>query len=290
MERIHGSDMTRAIDLACRFIQSNLDMTPTLAEIGAHVGVSPFHLQRVFKRETGISPRQYGDAQRLKRFKKNLRECATVTNALYDAGYGSSSRVYENTHQLLGMTPATYRKYGEGMVIGYGLFDSPLGRLLVARTERGLCALHLASSAGCETDEDLIACLYKEYPLATIEAGRFEFTEWVEAIFAHFDGQRPNPDLPLDVQATAFQWRVWQELLRIPYGQTRTYKEITTALGLPPEAASAVAKACHDNPVAVIIPCHRTQREDGEASTFYKGRTLESWEKARDNEQHNSQP
>jgi AraC family transcriptional regulator, regulatory protein of adaptative response / methylated-DNA-[protein]-cysteine methyltransferase len=276
------SHSAHLIRQACRFIQANLEENPTLAEIGAHVGLSPYHLQRVFKRTTGISPREYASARRLERFKANLRESDTVTNALYDAGYGSSSRVYETN--MLGMTPATYQRGGQGMVISYVILDCPMGRLLVARTERGICSVHLGRN-----DDELERCIRDEYPLAHIERKPGDsLCDWVEAIIEHLQGWRPHLELPIDVQATAFQWRVWQEVCKIPYGETRTYREITAALGLPPQAEVAVAQACNDNPVAVLIPCHRTETDEGQPSEYYSERGVYSWHALQENEQHHA--
>ncbi len=260
---------------ACQFIQADVDASTTLDAIGAHVGLSPYHLQRVFKRIMGITPRQYADACRLQRLKQHLRDGESVTGALYDAGYSSSSRLYETSSARLGMTPATYRRGGEGMDIGYILCDSPLGRMLVAVTSRGVCAVHLGGE-----DDDLRATLYGEYPAATIQPDAVGICEWVEAILDQLDGWEPHLDLPLDVRATAFQWRVWEELRAIPAGETRTYGEIAEAIGQP-GAASAVAKAVADNPVAVVIPCHRAERADGEGSSFYSKRGMTARSKLR---------
>jgi AraC family transcriptional regulator of adaptative response/methylated-DNA-[protein]-cysteine methyltransferase len=260
---------------ACQFIQADLDDSPTLDAIGAHVGLSPYHLQRVFKRIMGITPRQYADACRLQRLKRHLRDGESVTGALYDAGYSSSSRLYETSSARLGMTPATYRRGGEGMDIGYTLCDSPLGRMLVAMTERGVCAVHLGGE-----DDDLRAVLYSEYPAATIHHDPDGICDWVMAILEQMGGWEPHLDLPLDVRATAFQWRVWEALRDIPVGETRTYQQIAEAIGQP-GAASAVAKAVADNPVAVVIPCHRAERADGETSSFYSKRGMTARRKLR---------
>jgi AraC family transcriptional regulator, regulatory protein of adaptative response / methylated-DNA-[protein]-cysteine methyltransferase len=251
---------------ACHFVFAHLDESPTLSDIGAHVGLSPYHLQRVFKRIMGISPRQYADACRLELLKSRLREGDSVTCALYDAGYSSSSRLYERSSDHLGMTPATYRRGGQGMEIEYTICESALGLLLVATTERGICAVHIG-----ESEAELQAVLCTEYPAARITHNRVELCDWVIALLSHLDGWQPHLDLPMDVQATAFQWRVWQELREIPYGETRTYREIAEAIGQP-NAVSAVAKAIADNRVALVIPCHRAECADGETTTFYSVR------------------
>jgi AraC family transcriptional regulator of adaptative response/methylated-DNA-[protein]-cysteine methyltransferase len=242
---------------ACRYIEANLESPLTLAALGGHVGVSPSHLQRLFKRVTGVSPRQYADARRLGRLKACLKEGRTVTMALYEAGYGSSSRLYERASSQLGMTPATYRRGGRDMRIRYTVADCPLGRLLLAGTDRGVCAVFLG-----DADGPLETALAGEYPAAEIGREDAVLKPWVEALVDHLRGQQPHLDLPLDVQATAFQWRVWQELRAIPYGSTRSYGEIARALGRP-TAVRAVARACATNPVSVVIPCHRAVRSDG---------------------------
>lgn len=230
----------------------------TLEELGSELGVSPYHLQRTFKSVMGISPRQYQEAKRLERMKSQLREGNDVTTALYDAGYGSSSRLYERAPERLGMTPATYRRGGAGMDITYMIVDSALGRLLVGTTERGVCLVCLD-----DTDEPLEARLHQEYPNATIsrqENG--PKCEAIDEILNYLEGRRPHLDLPVDLQATAFQWQVWDALTRIPSGETRTYQEVATEIGNP-KAIRAVAQACANNPAALVIPCHRVVRSDG---------------------------
>jgi AraC family transcriptional regulator of adaptative response/methylated-DNA-[protein]-cysteine methyltransferase len=256
------------VQRACQYIADRADSAPTLAEIAAHVHLSPFHLQRTFKRVMGISPREYADAYRLNNLKHLLRECSSVTGALYDAGYGSSSRLYEHSDVSLGMTPATYSRGGAGMHIKYSLMDCHLGRMLVAVTERGICAVHLG-----QNDADLEAHLFNEYPAAHFERNRAHFCEWVEALLQYINHVRPHLDLPLDVQATAFERRVWQTLRDIPYGETRTYQEIATAMGVP-DAVPDVVRACQANPTTIIVPCHRAVYEDGQASELYDNRQL----------------
>lgn len=261
------------IDLAnrlARYIQASPTDSPTLDEMSAAFHVSPFHLQRTFKRVVGITPRQYADYNRLKELKCRLREGENVTNALYNAGYGSSSRLYENAPERLGMTPATYSKGGAGMYIHYVTLDCHLGRLLVGMTERGICAVHIGDS-----DAELEAVLRKEYPAATIEASDCAACDWVRDLLAIIDGHLPHSDLPLDIQGTAFQWKVWTALQEIPYGETRTYGEIAAAIGHP-RAARAVAEAVNSNPTSVIIPCHRAGRKDGAPTTYYSERSAKT--------------
>lgn len=250
----------------CRQIEANLDGPLTLDALAAEQHFSPHHLQRTFKRLMGISPRQYADARRLQRVKAELRQGENVTSALYEAGFTSSSRLYERAPAQLGMTPSEYRQGGRGAQIGYTIADSPLGRLLVAATEKGVCAVSLGDS-----DAELAAALEREYPAATIEreeTGRLG--EWVQALISYLEGQLPHLELPLDVQATAFQWRVWQELQKIPYGRTYSYSEIARRIGQP-AAARAVARACATNPVALVVPCHRVVREDGNLGGYRWG-------------------
>lgn len=242
---------------ACRYIEANLEGPLTLAALAAQVGQSPGHLQRLFKRVTGISPREYADACRLGRLKARLKERKTVTTAMYEAGYGSSSRLYERASAQLGMTPATYQRGGRGMRLRYTVTDCPLGRLLLAATERGISAVSLG-----DKDRPLEESLRREYPAAEVTRDDAGLGTWLGELLEHLNGRRPHLDLPLDVQATAFQRRVWQELQAIPYGSTRTYSEIARRLGRP-TAARAVARACATNPVSVVIPCHRVVRDDG---------------------------
>jgi AraC family transcriptional regulator of adaptative response/methylated-DNA-[protein]-cysteine methyltransferase len=240
---------------ACRYIESQ-DQLPTLENLSEHTGVSPYHLQRVFKRVAGITPRQYAEANRLDQFKAGVKKGATVTGAMYEAGYGSSSRLYERAPAQLGMTPADYRRGGKGVRINYTIAGCSLGRLLVAGTEKGVCSVRLGDS-----DAALEANLLSEYPAAGVNRDDEALSEWVEQLLSHLNGEQPHLDLPLDVQATAFQWNVWEKLREIPYGSTRSYSEIARAMGRP-TATRAVARACAANPVALVIPCHRVVRED----------------------------
>jgi AraC family transcriptional regulator, regulatory protein of adaptative response / methylated-DNA-[protein]-cysteine methyltransferase len=254
---------------ACRMIDRALDEgeggAPGLAELGAAIGVSGHQLLRLFKRQLGISPREYGDARRLGRVKARLRAGEGVAGALYDAGYGSSSRLYERSDAQLGMTPATYRKHGKGAVIDFAIADSPLGRLLIGATERGICAVSLGDS-----DKALEDWLRQEYSAATIRRDEGRLGSWVAAILAHLDGKAPDLSLPLDLQATGFQWRVWRELQKIPYGTTASYSAIARRIGQP-AAARAVANACAGNPAALVIPCHRVTRSDGASGGYRWG-------------------
>ena len=249
----------------CGYIDSHLGSRLTLAELGAVVNVSPNHLQRMFKRAMGISPRQYIAARRADDLKARLKAGDDVTTAIYDAGYSSSSRVYEQSDAQLGMTPAAYRKGGEGMHIRYTITNCPLGNLLVGATTRGICVVRLGDNAEILSQE-----LYADYPAADIMADEGDLNEWVTALLDHLHGDLPHLELPLDVRATAFQWRVWEALQAIPYGETRSYSQIAAAIG-DPKAARAVAGACARNQVAVVIPCHRVVREDGDLGGYRWG-------------------
>jgi len=260
-------DSTQAdvAERACRIIEANLDQAPTLSQLGAQIGVSPFHLQRIFKRAIGITPRQYADACRIDRLKARLKQGDNVTTALYEAGYGSSSRLYEQAPTRLGMTPATYQRGGAGAHIHYTITGSALGQLLVAATERGICFVSLGDDPAA-----LEASLTGEYPAATLQRDDATLGERVGAIVRHLSGEQTQLDLPLDVRATAFQSRVWNALLAIPYGSTRTYGEVAAALGQP-TAARAVARACATNPVALLVPCHRVVGEGGDLRGYRWG-------------------
>jgi AraC family transcriptional regulator of adaptative response/methylated-DNA-[protein]-cysteine methyltransferase len=241
----------------CRIIEENEGETVSLAILSERLGVSSFHLQRTFKSLMGISPKDYAETWRVKRFKQGVRKGAAVTTAMYDAGFGSSSRLYETASSELGMTPATYGKGGRGAVINYAVAQSPLGMLLVAATEKGVCSVMLGDSeAGLKAD------LLQEFPAAEIRQDEQQLLQSaVKAIVDHLKSKSPRIDLPLDIQATAFQRQVWEQLRAIPYGETHSYSKVAKAMGQE-KAVRAVARACATNPVALVIPCHRVIRED----------------------------
>jgi AraC family transcriptional regulator of adaptative response/methylated-DNA-[protein]-cysteine methyltransferase len=249
----------------CRYIEANLETPLTLSALAAHAGVGAHRLLRVFCRALGITPRQYADALRVGAVKKHLRGGRDVTTALYDAGFGSSSRLYERADAHLGMTPATYRRGGAGMKIHYATSACALGRILVAATERGISALFLG-----DADAPLERALRDEFPNAEIRRATNGMKHWMDEILRHIEGKRPQLDLPIDVVATAFQRRVWEALRRIPYGSTRTYSQIARQLGKP-NAVRAVARACATNPASVVIPCHRVVRTDGALAGYRWG-------------------
>ena len=269
--RCHPRDMAvrdpqeDLVQRVCRYIDANLEEPLNLARLGEKFNLSPFHLQRTFKRVLGIAPRQYAEARRMFLLKSRLRGGEDVTTAMYAAGYGSSSRLYEHATARLGMTPATYRRGGLGMNIRYRVTASPLGRLLVAGTDKGVCAVRFGVS-----DQTLIGELQKEFHSATIQRDDGKLSAWVDAILAHLRGQDPYPNVALDVRGTAFQAKVWRALREIPYGSTRSYADIAKAIGSP-KSVRAVARACGSNPVATVIPCHRIVREDGSLGGYRWG-------------------
>ena len=241
---------------ACRLIEHELDESIDLETLGRHLGLSSFHLQRTFKSIMGVTPRDYAEACRTTRFKTAVRDGKSVTAAMYDAGYGSSSRLYERANSELGMTPATYRRAGADTVIEYATTRSPLGYLLVAATKKGLCSVTLGDNVA-----QLEANLRNEYAAAEIRQNNPALEAVIDQIVAHLKGKQPHLSLPLDIRATAFQRQVWQALQQIPYGSTLSYGEVAAAIGRP-TAVRAVARACATNPVALVIPCHRVIRED----------------------------
>ncbi len=269
--RCHPADAVRAdtpvakILAACRSLEDREEKIPTLAELGDTVGMSPAHLQRVFKRVLGISPRQYADALRLERLKSRLQQGEKIVGAMYDAGYGSTSRLYEKAPRQLGMTPAAYRRGGQGERIRYTVVPSALGPILVAATARGLCRVGLG-----RTGPQLVAGLQLEFPKASVKEDTRALHAWVKALVDYLDGERPLPEIPVDVRATAFQRRVWEALRKIPYGETRSYAEIARRIGRP-RAVRAVANACARNPVPLFVPCHRVVRKNGDLGGYGGG-------------------
>jgi|TARA_R110002072_G_scaffold121684_5_gene255850 AraC family transcriptional regulator of adaptative response/methylated-DNA-[protein]-cysteine methyltransferase len=252
------SRQLEVVEAVCALLDVHEGGPLTLGALAAQVRVSPWHLQRLFKRLVGISPRDYAAARREERFRAELRHHGQVAQATYGAGYGSSSRVYEKAARTLGMTPATYAKGGKGARIAYATAPTDLGLLLVATTAKGLCFLALH-----DLEAILVAELHQEFPAAReILRDDLSIRPALEQVAAYLKGSRPHLDLPLDVQATAFQRRVWNELLAIPYGETASYSEIAERLGIP-KGQRAVGRACATNPVSLVIPCHRALRDSG---------------------------
>jgi len=254
---LSGNGPSDGVKAICRFIEQHIDEPITLARLGKEFRQSPFHLQRRFKAVLGITPREYADSCRLRLLKRGLQAGDSVTRAMYDAGYGSSSRLYERTASQLGMTPDKYRRGAIAATIRYTCADSPMGRMLIAATERGICAIQFA-----RTDEELLEGLKHEFPFATRKLDDGGLRQWVVSLLQHMQGKDLDSALPLDIRATAFQRRVWTYLQSIPFGDTRSYSQVAKAIGQP-TASRAVARACATNPVAVAIPCHRVVREDG---------------------------
>ncbi len=246
-----------------------MDESPDLAELAARAGLSRFHLQRSFKAAVGLTPRQYAEAFRLRKLKQSLRRSKDVTEAVYEAGFGSSSRVYERADTRLGMTPKEYRRGGRGVAVTYATVESPLGLMMIGATDRGICSLQFG-----DNEAALLDGLRREYPAAKLEPMKEphppEFGQWIEALKAHLEGSRPRLNLPLDIRASAFQMRVWNYLQTIPYGEVQSYAAIAAGIGQP-SATRAVAQACARNHVAVLIPCHRVIRGTGDTGGYRWG-------------------
>ncbi|WP_392531628.1 bifunctional DNA-binding transcriptional regulator/O6-methylguanine-DNA methyltransferase Ada [Nostoc sp. C117] len=249
----------------CRYIEAQIDRIPTLSELCSQVGMSPTYLQRIFKQIIGVSPFQYADALRTQRLKQRLQEGDKISDALYDSGYGSSSRVYEKAPKQLGMTPKSYQQAGKTMFIVYAIALSPLGYLLVATTEKGICAVKLGDEA-----DKLEQILLEEFHQAHIRRDDCTHKDWIQAILDLIAGGETHLDLPLDVRGTVFQKQVWQALEKIPYGETRTYTDIARDIAKP-QAVRAVGNACGANPIALIVPCHRVLRSDGSLGGYHWG-------------------
>jgi AraC family transcriptional regulator of adaptative response/methylated-DNA-[protein]-cysteine methyltransferase len=237
----------------CEYIAAHADERLTLTTLARVAGISPFHLQRRFKKDVGITPREFHQAQRNTRLAARLRAGDTVSRATYEAGFGSSSRVYERS---LGMTPAAIRKAGAGQRIQFSVVGSPFGRLLVAYTERGVCSVALG-----DDDAALERTLRGNFAAAEVHRAGDTIHEWISRIVASLEGGT-SASVPIDARGTAFQLRVWKALQRIPRGTTLSYSEVARRIGHP-TAVRAVARACATNPVALIVPCHRVVREDG---------------------------
>jgi AraC family transcriptional regulator, regulatory protein of adaptative response / methylated-DNA-[protein]-cysteine methyltransferase len=255
----------RTLTAACNYLDRHQNETVKLQELGDAVGLSPFHVQRIFRRCLGITPREYQQTRRMERFRQQVAQGDTVTTALYEAGFGSSSRLYEGAHAQLGMTPAELRGGGKDIQIRYSISDSPLDKMLVAVTEVGLCAVSFGLLES-ELEDDLAA----RFPLSDLRRDQEGLGSVVRQILSQLSEHPAALDLPLDVRATAFQKRVWTALQQIPRGETRSYSEIAKSLGQP-TAARAVARACSQNPVAVVIPCHRVVGKSGRLTGYRWG-------------------
>lgn len=244
------------IERVCAYLQEIHPNTASLQALGERFHISPFHLQRSFKAGAGITPRQFADNLRLEQFRAQVQSGERITDAIHAVGYGSSSRLYERSDENLGMTPSTYRKRGAGMTIFFSALRCPLGWLLVAATERGVCKVSLG-----DQPQPLIDDLAVEFAAAERLRDDDGLGFWAGRIVAYLEGWQPDINLPLDLRATAFQLKVWRELQAIPAGETRSYSEVAASIGQP-SASRAVANACAKNPVALVIPCHRIIRAD----------------------------
>jgi AraC family transcriptional regulator of adaptative response/methylated-DNA-[protein]-cysteine methyltransferase len=258
-----GPDATRTVLMSeiAQFIDAHADEALPLARLADEAGLSPFHFQRTFKAVIGVSPRAYQAAARLRRFKGRLRDGDSVLGATFEAGYGSTSRIYEQIDGGLGMTPSAYRAGGEGESIVHAVRETDLGPLMMAATPRGVCFVQFGESRAA-----LLAELQREFPKAQLaEAGRAAdeaLGPWMTALAAHLSGAAPRPDLPLDLRGTAFQIRVWRFLLSVKAGDVVSYSEVAAGVGAP-RAVRAAASACAANRLAVLVPCHRALRADG---------------------------
>lgn len=252
------------VTAACRLIEQS-ETAPSLSDLAAHVGASAYHFHRIFKRITGLTPREYAAAQREQRLRNELGRSGTVTEAIFDAGYNSNGRFYEKSNEVLGMTPTTYRAGGVNTEIRFAIGECSLGAILVAQSERGLCAILIGD------DPDLLVRdLQDRFPRADLLGGDNEFERLVATVVGFVEAPEVGLDLPLDIRGTAFQQRVWQALREIPAGRTASYTEIANQIGSP-KSVRAVAQACGANALAVAIPCHRVVRSDGALSGYRWG-------------------
>ena len=254
---VDGNPQSALVRAICRYIEQHIEDRLTLSLLAQEFRRSSFHLQRTFKSVLGVSPKAYIDACRLRQVKQNLQAGHSVT--------GSSSRLYERTATQLGMTPEKYRRGAVAAVVRYTIANSPLGRMLIAATDKGICAIQFANS-----DQQLQQGLIREFPFAVRRRDDAAMSPWQESLTRLIQGQETNPSLPLDIRATAFQRRVWECLQKIPRGETRSYSAVAKKIGMP-KATRAVARACATNPVAVAIPCHRVVRQNGELGGYRWG-------------------
>ena len=262
---LQRNPQTQKIEAACRYIDQNLDVTLTLTAISSHVAISPFHFQRLFKRVLGISPREYQQARRAGKFRQALNGEGRVTEAIYEAGYSSSSRAYESISAQLGMTPSAFRRKGEGETIQYTVIATELGNLLMATTARGVCSARFG-----ENEAALLRELKQDFAAADIHRDDDALQPLTARMKESLRGWAAPHNIPLDLRGTAFQQMVWKELQRIPAGQTRSYTDVAKSIGRP-KAVRAVANACASNPVAVVVPCHRVVQKNGSLAGYRWG-------------------
>lgn len=259
------NEQVRKVQAACRYLEENLDTAVTLNDVADRAGMSPFHFQRLFKKIVGISPREYQQSRRAAQFRSALRTEQRITDAIYEAGYGSSSRVYEHSSTMLGMTPSAFRRRGEGVVIRFTVITTELGKLLMATTPRGICSVRFG-----ESDAALITELKCEFGAADISRDDAGLKAEAAKVRQLLGSQHVPASLDLDIRGTAFQQMVWNALRSIPRGETRTYTEIAASIGRP-KSVRAVANACASNPVAVLVPCHRVVQKSGSLSGYRWG-------------------
>ncbi|MET0232918.1 MAG: bifunctional DNA-binding transcriptional regulator/O6-methylguanine-DNA methyltransferase Ada [Rhodanobacteraceae bacterium] len=254
---------------ACELIAAHAESPLVLKELAAAVGMSPFHFQRTFKSVVGLTPKEFHEAERVRTLKAGLKSGRSVTEAIYDAGFGSSSRVYERADTRLGMTPLQYREGGRGLAISHASANTPLGRVMIGATDRGICFIQFGDS-----ERSLEEALTAEYPRAEHVSMPQDqtpaFDAWMRALAAYLEGSAASLDLPLDVRGTAFQMRVWRYLQTIPHGEVQSYSEVARGIGQP-SAVRAVAQACASNTIALAIPCHRVIRGNGELGGYRWG-------------------
>lgn len=257
------SEQTKIVLRVCELLEREENIS--LEDLSAEVGLSAAHLQKIFKEIIGVSPKKFAEMKRLEKFKAEIKSGSGVTDAMYEAGFNSSSRLYENVSEKLGMTPKTYAKKGKNMKINYTIVDCELGKLLVARTAKGVCAVTFG-----DDERVLKENLFSEYKNAEIIEESANLKEYIEAILLNLEGKNKTLDLPLDLQATAFQMRVWEVLRKIPYGEMVSYADVAETLGNK-NAVRAVATACAANRVALVIPCHRVIGKGGNLSGYRWG-------------------
>ncbi|MEP6941205.1 MAG: bifunctional DNA-binding transcriptional regulator/O6-methylguanine-DNA methyltransferase Ada [Rudaea sp.] len=253
-----------AITAACRTIEASVE-PPTLEVLARNAGMSPWHFHRTFKAFAGVTPKAYAQARRAARVRDELASAPRVTDAFYNAGFNSSARFYENTNAMLGMTPSAFRSGGADASMRFAVGECSLGSILVARSERGVCAILLGDDPGA-----LVRQLQDRFPNARLSGGDKDFERLVASVVGLVEAPGTGLDLPLDVRGTAFQQRVWEALRRIPAGETASYAAIAAAIGAP-KSARAVAQACAANALAIAIPCHRVVRSDGALSGYRWG-------------------
>ncbi|HKY71174.1 MAG TPA: methylated-DNA--[protein]-cysteine S-methyltransferase [Nitrospira sp.] len=253
----HRSRGDKSVEQARRHLDRHPDEPTSLTSLAQLVGLNPFHLQRVFTRTVGVSPKVYAHGLRLRGFREALRRGHDVTTASYEAGFGSSSRATEQASRDLGMTPSSFRAGGAGLTLYYATLRTPVGLVQMAATDRGLASVMLGDSG-----PSLVAQLRREYPKARLHRQPKLLHHYRTALLRYLEGKPLTADVRLDLHATTFQLKVWQALQRIPSGSTRTYREIAQTIDQP-TASRAVARACATNPLAILIPCHRVVREDG---------------------------